>query len=85
MQPLEFLDILAKPPAEAPSPSPNEHVFVRIIIRSVRILGRLTFGATTPQASLKRRFMDRVYFFDLSDGTCGGRVHGDPNAVLTRL
>lgn len=29
--------------------------------------------------------MDSVYFFDLSDGTCGGSVHGEPNAVLTRL
>lgn len=61
-QPLEFRDILAKPPAVAPSPSPNEHVFVRIIIRSVRILGRRTFGATTPQASLKRRCFGRKKF-----------------------
>lgn len=38
-------------------PAAREHVLVLMIIRSVLILGRRTFGATTPQASLKRRFM----------------------------
>lgn len=32
-----------------------ELVFDRIISKSVRILGRRTFGSTTPQASLNRR------------------------------
>lgn len=62
-----------------PSASPKLQVFVRIIIRSVRILGRRTFGATTPQASLKRRFILNVYFFDGWVGTDGGSGHGAPN------
>lgn len=37
-------------------PSPSELVFVFIIIKSVLILGRRTLGATTPQASLRRRY-----------------------------
>lgn len=77
-----------RPSADAPpvpSPSPLEHVFVRIIMRSVRMLGRRTFGATTPHASLRRRFIESVTFFERFEGTCGGSVHGDPNAVLTRL
>lgn len=68
-----------------PSPSPSEHVFVRIIIKSVRMLGRRTFGETTPHASLSRRLMESVTFFERFDGTCGGNVHGDPKAVQTRL
>lgn len=68
-----------------PSPSPSEQVLVRIIIRSVLMLGRRTFGATTPHASLSRRLIDNVTFLDRFDGTCGGSVHGDPKAVQTRL
>lgn len=68
-----------------PSPSPSVHVFVRIIIKSVRMLGRRTFGDTTPHASLSRLLMERVTFFERFDGTCGGKVHGEPKAVQTRL
>lgn len=68
-----------------PSPSPSEHVLVLIIIRSVRMLGRLTLGATTPHASLRRRLMESVHFLDRADGMWGGNVQGDPKAVLTRL
>lgn len=72
-------------PTPGPSLSPSEHVLVRIIMRSVRMLGRLTFGATTPHASDSRLFIESVHFLDLLEGTCGGNVHGDPNAVATRL
>lgn len=55
-----------KPPEPPPSPItplPND-VLVRIIMRSVRMLGRLTFGATTPQASLRRLLMEIVHFLE---------------------
>lgn len=73
-------------PTPLRSVSLREQVLVRIIIRSVRILGLRTLGATTPHASLSRRLMDSVHFrFDLLLGTCGGRAQGEPNAVDTRL
>lgn len=59
------------------------HVFVLIIIKSVRILGRRTFGVTTPHASLNRRLILNVYFFDGWIGTEGGNGHGAPNLKHT--
>lgn len=67
------------------SPSLVEQVFVCMILKSVLILGLRTFGATTPQASLSRLFMDKVHFLALFDVKCGGRVHGDPKVVFTFL
>lgn len=52
--------MILEPGALFSLPAANEHVLVLIIIRSVLMLGRRTFGATTPQASLNRRFMLKV-------------------------
>lgn len=66
--------------------SPLAQVLALIIIKSVRMLGRRTFGATTPQASDNLLFIDRVHFLLLLLWLpVGGNVHGLPNAVLTRL
>lgn len=66
--------------------SPLAQVLALIIIKSVRMLGRRTFGATTPQASDNLLFIDRVHFLLLLLWLLvGGNVHGLPNAVLTRL
>lgn len=76
-----------KPPEPPPSPItplPNE-VLVRIIMRSVRMLGRLTFGATTPQASLRRLLMEIVHFLERWLGVGGGRVYGLPKLGCRRL
>lgn len=72
-------------PAPGRSVSLIEQVLVLMIIRSVLMLGRRTFGVTTPHASLSRRFIDSVHFFDRFEGTCGGNAQGDPKAVDTRL
>lgn len=63
-------------------PAASEHVFVRMIIRSVLMLGRRTLGATTPQASLNRRFMLRVA---LCFGCEGGSMVGEPKVRGTFL
>lgn len=52
--------VILDPGALFSFPAAREHVFVLIIIRSVLMLGRRTLGATTPQASLSRRFILRV-------------------------
>lgn len=57
---LPVLSVILDPGALFSFPAASEHVFVRMIIKSVLMLGRRTFGATTPQASLSRRFMLRV-------------------------
>ena len=75
------------PPEPPPSPIiplPNE-VLVRIIMRSVRMLGRLTFGATTPQASLRRLLMEIVHFLERWLGVGGGSVYGLPKLGCRRL
>lgn len=75
------------PPEPPPSPTmplPNE-VLVRMIMRSVRMLGRLTFGATTPQASLRRRLMEMVHFLERWLGVGGGSVYGLPKLGCRRL
>lgn len=48
------LIVIREPGVVLSFPAPREHVLVLIIIRSVLILGLLTFGATTPHASLRR-------------------------------
>lgn len=72
-------------PPPLPFPSPILHVFVRIIIRSVRMLGRRTFGVTTPHASLSRRFTDNVYRLLWWEGADGGSGHGEPKFALIFL
>lgn len=52
--------VILDPGALFSFPAARLHVFVLIIIRSVLMLGRRTLGATTPQASLSRRFILRV-------------------------
>lgn len=52
--------VILDPGALFSLPAASEQVFVLMIIRSVLMLGRRTLGATTPQASLNRRFMLRV-------------------------
>ena len=56
---LESVDrkVILDPGVLFSAPAINEQVLVLIIIKSVRILGRRTFGATTPQASLNRLLM----------------------------
>lgn len=49
------------------------------------MLGLLTLGATTPQASLNLLLMEMVHFFDLGDGIEGGKVQGLPNWALILL
>lgn len=66
--------------------SPLAQVFVLIIIRSVLMLGLLTLGATTPQASDSLLLMESVHFLLLLLWLLvGGNVQGLPKAVLTRL
>jgi len=57
---LPVLSVILDPGVLFSFPAASEHVFVRMIIKSVLMLGRRTFGATTPQASLNRRFILRV-------------------------
>lgn len=57
---LPVLSVILDPGVLFSFPVASEHVFVRMIIKSVLMLGRRTFGATTPQASLSRRFILRV-------------------------
>lgn len=52
--------VILDPGALFSFPAAREHVFVLMIMRSVLMLGRRTFGATTPHASLSRRFILRV-------------------------
>lgn len=68
----------------APSPSFIAIVLERIKFRSVRMLGRRAFGATTPQASLKRRLIESAFFFDPPTVVCGGKGDGAPNTDTTR-
>lgn len=56
----DVLRVILEPGALFSCPAAREHVFVLMIIRSVLMLGRRTLVATTPQASLSRRFMLRV-------------------------
>lgn len=56
----DVLSVIRDPGVLFSFPTGSEHVFVLMIIKSVRMLGRRTFGATTPQASLNRRFILRV-------------------------
>lgn len=56
----DVLSVILEPGALFSWPAAREHVFVLMIIRSVLMLGRRTLVATTPQASLSRRFMLRV-------------------------
>lgn len=56
----EVRRVILDPGALFSFPAASEHVFVLMIIRSVLMLGRRTLGATTPQASLSRRFILRV-------------------------
>lgn len=65
--------------------SPTLQVLVLMIIRSVLMLGRLTLGVTTPQASLNLRFTESVYFLAWCDGAEGGKGQGAPKLALTRL
>lgn len=46
------------------------------------MLGLRTFGATTPHASLKRRFTDRWYFLEWWEGLGGGSGQGAPKLAL---
>lgn len=57
---IEHFRRAAEPPVSA---SLELLVLERIKLRSVRMLGRRAFGVTTPQASLKRRFIDKAFFF----------------------
>lgn len=75
---LIFVDVLL------PSLSPVVVVLALIISKSVRMLGRLTFSSTTPMASLSLRFIVSVFLLR-AEGTCVGKMHGEPNVVVTRL
>lgn len=56
----EDLRVILDPGVIFSLPAAREHVLVLIIIKSVLMLGRRTFGATTPQASLSRRLILNV-------------------------
>lgn len=78
----EVRRVILDPGALFSFPAAREHVFVLMIIRSVLMLGRRTLGATTPQASLSRRFILSVA---LCLGCDGGNMVGEPKVSGTFL
>lgn len=80
-----FLQFNSCDPAAVPLLSLKLQVLVRMIIRSVRMLGRRTLGVTTPQASLSLLFTDNVYFLEWWAGVWGGKGQGAPKLALTLL